>query len=122
MSYIEPGKQAIRIKRGADFSFGPFEIEIDDVVLNLTGATCQCQVRESQKRDATLIVDMTLVVTVGTVTGYLSDIELKLTDAQTAAIAQDNGWYDVLVTDASGIDIYYLEGKVTVFGSVTVKP
>jgi hypothetical protein len=122
MSYIEPGKEAIRIKRGADFSFGPFEIEIDGVILNLTGATCYCQLRESQKRDSALIADITLVVTTGAVTGYLSDIELTLTDTQTAAITQSGGYYDVLVVNSVGNDTYYLEGKVTVFGSVTVKP
>ena len=122
MSYIEPGMKAIRIKRGADFSFGPFEIEVDGVVINLTGATVLAQVRMSQKQEAKLIASFTVNVTVGDVTGYLSDIELVLTDIQTLDITESSGFYDVLVIDSTGKDTYYLEGSVTCFGSVTVKP
>ena len=45
-----------------------------------------------------------------------------LTDTQTAALTLSDGWYDVLVTDASADDTYYLEGHVSIEGTVTVKP
>lgn len=121
MPQIEPGKQSLRIRKGVDFPF-TFEIDIDGTVLDLTGATVLSQIRESQNRIAELITDFTVVVTSGAETGYLSDITLSLTDTQTAAIEQSEGFYDVLVIDGGGNDTYYLEGHVTFVGSTTVKP
>jgi len=122
MSQIIPGKQAIRILRGADFSFGPFEIDIAGTVLNLAGATVLSQIRASQNRNSALMADFSVAVTTGAITGYLSDIELTLTDTQTVALVGSEGWFDVLIIDAGGIDTYYLEGHVSVEGTVTVKP
>jgi hypothetical protein len=121
MSHIEPGKSPIRIRRGEDFSF-EFEIEVDDIILNLSGASCYCQIRESQARNSDLIAEFTVNLTVGAVSGYLSDVELVLTDTQTAALTHSSGWYDFLVVTATDNDTYYLEGPVTISGSVTVKP
>jgi hypothetical protein len=122
MSQIVPGKQALHIIRGSEFSFGPFEIDIDGTILNLAGATVLSQVRASKSRIADLIAEFTVAVTNGDDTGYPSDIELTLTDEETAALAQSGGWYDVLVIDVSNNDTYYLEGSVSIEGTVTVKP
>ncbi len=121
MPQIYPGVHPIIIRKAAEFSF-IFEIDIDDTVLDLTGATVLSQIRESRNRESELIADFTVGVTSGGDTGYLSDITLSLTDTQSAAIGQSEGFYDVLVIDGGGNDTYYLEGLVSFIGSATVKP
>ena len=121
MSMITPASFNITIVKGADFSFA-FEIDINGTVLNLTGASVLAQIRQTNKKSDDLIVAFTSAISIGAETGYLSDITLSLTDAQTAAIADSEGVYDVLVTDVGNIDTYYLRGKVTFLDSVTEKP
>lgn len=121
MSMITPASFNITIVKGADFSF-TFDIDVSGTILNLTGATVQAQIRKENKKSATLIDDFTVNVTTGAESGYDSDITLSLTDTETAAITASEGYYDVLVTDVSGNDTYYLRGKVTFLDSVTEKP
>jgi len=118
---ITPASFNITIVKGADFSFA-FEIDVSGTVLNLTGATITSEIRDSNKKSDNLIKTFTTVVSIGAVTGYLSDVTLSLTDEDTTEIANSEGVYDVLVTDVSGIDTYYLRGKVTFLDSVTEKP
>jgi hypothetical protein len=118
---ITPASFNITIVKGADFSFS-FEIDISGTVLNLTGATVLSEIRDSNKKSDNLIETFTPTISIGSVTGYLSDITLSLTDAETALITESEGVYDVLVTDASNVDTYYLRGRVTFLDSVTEKP
>ena len=109
-----------QIIRGADFVFD-FVIDIDGTSLDLTGATVSSQIRKSKKRTSSPpIADFTVTVTNGD-EAYLSNIALTLTDTETAAITAGDGFYDVLVVDSSGNDVYYVEGRVEIDGSVTVK-
>lgn len=121
MSMITPASFNLTIVKGADFSFS-FEIDISGTPLNLTGATVLSEIRDSNKKSDDLIVAFTPTITIGSVTGYLSDITLSLTDAQTKLITESEGVYDVLVTDVGNVDTYYLRGKVTFLDSVTEKP
>jgi hypothetical protein len=121
MSMITPATFNITIVKGADFSF-TFEIDVSGTVLNLLGATVTSEIRNSNKASDTLIVAFTTALTTGAVTGYISDVTLSLTDDDTLAITDSEGVYDVLVTDASGVDTYYLRGRVTFLDSVTEKP
>lgn len=116
----------LHIAKGEDFPF-EFWIEIDDVVLDLTGASVYAQIRETKERTATKIIDFTVTVDGVAVTNPAPTdnvIKLYLTDTQTAGINadQNSGFYDVLVVDSAGNDTYYLQGKVTFHKTVTVKP
>ena len=120
---IAPGTYNLHIQRGEDFSF-IFDLKLDGVILDLTGATVISQFREDNRQGSTKIEDFTATVddvTTPNAAPTLNKIKLALTDAQTVAITQDGGFYDVLVIDSNGIDTYYVEGKVTVHDSVTDK-
>lgn len=120
---IAPGTYNLHIQRGEDFSF-IFDLKVDGVILDLTNALIYSQVRESNKRSSTKIIDFTCTVddvTPPNATPSLNKIKLALTDAQTKALTHDGGFYDVLVVDSNGIDTYYLEGRVTIHNSVTNK-
>ena len=120
---IAPGRYDLHIQRGEDFSF-EFDLKVDGVILDLTNATVIAQFREQNNQGSTKVVDFTTTVddvTTPNATPTLNKIKLQLTDAQTNAITQDGGYYDVLIISVAGIDTYYLEGKVTVHDSVTDK-
>ena len=114
---MKPGTHNIEIVRGEDFSLS-FTVTIDGVILDLTGATAYAQIRESKSRSAVLIADFD--------TDISADpdnvVTISIADAVTAAMTQDLGYYDVLIVSAGTEDLYYLKGRVTIDGSVTVKP
>ena len=120
---IAPGTYNLHIQRGEDFIF-EFDLKVDGVILDLTGATVISQIREDNRQGSTKIEDFTTVVddvSTPNPAPTLNKIKLTLTDAQTNAITQDGGFYDVLVIDSNSIDTYYLEGRVTIHNSVTDK-
>ena len=112
-----PGSHNITVVRGEDFSLS-FTITIDDVLLVLTGATAYAQIRQQQLRTSNLIADFA--------TDISADpdnvVTISLAESVTEGITEDTGYYDVLIVDAGGNDIYYLKGRVSIEGSVTVKP
>ena len=120
MAMITPASFNLTIVKGADFSFS-FDIDINGAALNLTGATVKSEIRKDRKKTSSLIETFTVTVTVGSVSGYNSNITLSLTDTETSCITASEGSYDVLVTDPGGIDTYYLRGDVTFLDSVTEK-
>jgi hypothetical protein len=117
---ILPGKLPLDIKKGVDYTL-VFEVEIDGVILNLTGATVEATIREGKKEGSTELIKFTPVISEGVDTGYDSDISLSLTDTQTASINVTTAFYDVLVIDSQGTDTYYLEGQVNFLPRRTVK-
>lgn len=120
MAMIIPAPFNLTIVKGADFSIS-FDIDINEVILNLTGATVKSQIRISQKRSSDLIVDFNVETSIGDETGYLSDITISLTDAETEEIKQSAGFYDILVSDSTGVDIYYIRGRVVFIDTQTEK-
>lgn len=117
---ILPGNRTLNIKKGMDYGL-LFEIEIDDVVLDLTGATVQSTIRKGKDAISEVVAEFTVDISVGSVTGYDSDILLSLTDTETSGISRDSCFYDVLITDAQDTDTYYLEGQVNFLPRRTVK-
>jgi hypothetical protein len=114
----------LHLHKGEDFSLS-LTIEIDGVLYDLSGASVYAQIRQRAERGAKIILDFLVEVDGVPVTNPATtdnEIVMSLTDAQTAAVDEGEGWYDLLVVDPAGIDTYYLEGKVTFHGSVTVKP
>ena len=121
MAMITPASFNITIVKGADFSFA-FDIDVSGTTLNLTGATVAAEIRKGSKKSDDLLATFTDAVSIGALTGYLSDITLSLTAEETGEITASEGNYDVLISDAGGTDTYYLRGKVTFLDSVTEKP
>jgi len=118
MSMITPAVYDLTIVRGADYSF-LFDIDIDGTILNLAGASVYASIRKDPSREGVAVDDFTVAVSVGTDTGYDSDVTLSFTDVETLAIDAGTYYYDVLVVGGSGDRTYYLSGKVNVLESVT---
>jgi hypothetical protein len=118
---VQPAVYNLRISKGEDFSV-TFDIDIDGTILDLTGANVFAQVREYEKRTSTKLADFTTEITVGAVTEYPSDITISMSDAISAAIIPNRGYYDILVVDAAGTDTYYIKGLIVFEDTVTVKP
>ena len=115
----------LHIQRGEDFASKAISKTIDSVVFDLTGAMVYAQIRTEDNRSSDKIEDFTCLVdgaAVPNAAPTLNKITLHLTDVQTAALTDDGGYYDLLIVDAAGNDKYWIEGMVTIHGSVTVKP
>ena len=102
------------IDQGADYDKTVNLSDGDGTNLNLTGYTCLAQIRKHYT--STTAVDFTV--------GFSADrsdgnINLTLTDVQTAAMAPGRYVYDVSLTDASGKKERVVEGIVSVMPSVT---
>ncbi|MGK2905050.1 MAG: hypothetical protein ACSLFH_01725 [Desulfuromonadales bacterium] len=120
-------KHNIAIDIGRDFREW-FGFRNDDEVVNpdgtigsyvdLTGYIFRAQIRESSSADSGLIVDFTIDSTDALTS---ADIYLVLTDAQTDAITEIAGFYDILATAPDGIDETWVYGDVTFVGRPTKK-
>lgn len=87
----------------------------DDTPIDLSGATLKAQIREQSSSASALIAEFTI----DTAQAANGDIYLTLNDGQTAAITQSKGYYDILVTDASGTDETWIYGDVIFQGRPT---
>lgn len=112
---MRPGTHNITVQRGEDYTLS-FSVVIDDVTLDLTGATAYAQVRETEARDSTLIADFSTSIDANHLVSCL------LSDTVSDPITQGQGYYDVLIVDAGGTDTFWLRGRVIFEGSLTVKP
>ena len=104
---ISPGTYNITLQRRADYSITLQFKDSTNTAINLTGWTVAAQVwdRGRTKKFADFTVTYTNRST-GT-------IALSLTPAQTE-IFSDEVYYDVLLTNPSGLKEYYLEGVIAV--------
>lgn len=103
---ISPGTYNITLQRRADYSVTLQFKDSTDTPINLTGWTVASQIWNQPR--TTKVADFTVAYTnrsTGTVT-------LSLTPEQTALI-DSTYYYDVLLTNSSGVKEYYLEGTVT---------
>lgn len=103
---VSPGTYNITLQRRADYSVVLQFKDSTDTPINLTGWTVASQIWNQPR--TTKVTDFTVAYTnrsTGTVT-------LSLTPEQTALI-DSTYYYDVLLTNSSGIKEYYLEGTVT---------
>ena len=104
---IQPGIYNISLQRRADYSVTLQFKDSTGANINLTGWTVAAQVW-NQKR-TTKFADFTVTYT-NLVTGTVA---ISLTNIQTAAFP-DEAYYDVLLTNPSGLKEYYLEGIIFV--------
>lgn len=108
---INPGLRNFTLQRGADWSeqylFKSTQNDGSEVAMDLTGFTVEAQAwdeeREFKYADFAVVYDDRL-------NGKFS---LNLTDAQTVNFP-DEVYYDVLLTNSTGLKEYYIEGKITV--------
>ena len=104
---ISPGTYNISLQRRADYSITLQFKDSNDAAINLTGWTVAAQVWNQAR--TTKYADFTVTYT-NRVTGTVA---IALTDDQTA-ILPDEAYYDVLLTNPSGLKEYYLEGIIYV--------
>ena len=104
---VQPGIYNIALQRRADHSITLQFKDSNDDAINLTGWSVAAQTWNKNRttKYADFAIDYTNRIA-GTVT-------ISLTDTQTEALP-DEVYYDVLLTNPSGLKEYYLEGIVYV--------
>lgn len=104
---ISPGQYNISLQRRADYSIALQFKDSTDAAINLTGWTVAAQVWNEGR--TTKYADFTVTYT-NRATGTIA---IALTDEQTTIFPAE-AYYDVLLTNPSGLKEYYLEGIVYV--------
>ena len=104
---IQPGTYNFTLQRRADYSIALQFKDSNDDAINITGYTVAAQVWDQNRTKK--YADFAITYT-DRVNGQVS---IALTDAQTSVLP-DEAYYDVLLTDGSGIKNYYLQGEITV--------
>ena len=104
---ISPGQYNISLQRRADYSITLHFEDSTGVDINLTSWTVAAQVWNLNH--STKYADFTVTYT-NLATGTIA---IALTDEQTALFPNE-AYYDVLLTNPSGLKEYYLEGIIYV--------
>ena len=104
---ISPGQYNISLQRRADYSIALQFKDSTDAPINLTGWTVAAQVWNEGR--SAKYADFTVTYT-NRATGTIA---IALTDEQTTIFPAE-AYYDVLLTNPSGLKEYYLEGIVYV--------
>ena len=104
---IQPGIYNIPLQRRADYSVTLQFKDSTGANINLTSWTVAAQVWNQER--TTKFADFTVTYT-NLVTGTVA---ISLTNIQTAAFPGE-AYYDVLLTNPSGLKEYYLEGIIFV--------
>lgn len=102
---ISPGTYNITLQRRADYSVTLQFKDSTGTPLNLTGWSAAAQVWNEGR--TTKYADFTITYTNRT----QGTIALALTSTQTSSFP-DQTYYDVLLTNGSGLKEYYLEGVI----------
>jgi hypothetical protein len=114
---VAPAIDNIEHYQGDTFTraYACYTDQAQTVARNLSGYTAKAQLRETASPTATLIASFTAAIS-----GASSNIiTISLTAAQTSAIAQTTGWFDVQVTSAGGVVETLVRGKITFTAEVT---
>jgi hypothetical protein len=104
---VAPGTYDITLQRRADHVLQLQFKDSTNAPINLTGWTAAAQVWDEGR--TTKYADFT----VSYVNRTLGQVKLMLGTAQTTIIP-DRAYYDVLLTNPSGLKEYYLEGVINV--------
>ena len=105
---IEPGIYNFTLQRRSDHTIPLIFKDSNNAAINLTGFTVAAQVWEETR--TTKYADFAVTYT----DRVAGTIDIALTDTQTATFSPDILKYDVLLTNASGLKEYYLEGTIFV--------
>lgn len=104
---VSPGQYNISLQRRADYSITLQFKDSTGAPINLTGWTVEAQAWNQGR--TTKYADFTVTYT----NRSTGTIAIALTDTQTATFA-DEAYYDVLLTNGTGLKEYYLEGIIYV--------
>lgn len=104
---ISPGTYNFTLQRRADYSVTLQFKDGDSVAIDLTGWTVEAQAWN--KARTTKYADFSVTYT----NRSTGTVAIALTDEQTATFP-DEVYYDVLLTNPSGLKEYYLEGIIFV--------
>ena len=104
---ISPGTYNITLQRRADYSITLQFKDSNNAAIDLTDWTVAAQAWNQAR--STKYADFAVTYT----DRSTGTIAIALTDEQTATFP-DQAYYDVLLTNASGLKEYYLEGVITV--------
>ena len=104
---VSPGTYDITLQRRADYSVTLQFKDSTDTPINLTGWTAAAQVWNQNR--TTKYADFTVTYT----NRSTGTIEIALSDTDTATFPNE-AYYDVLLTNPSGLKEYYLEGIIYV--------
>jgi hypothetical protein len=104
---ISPGTYNISLQRRADYSVALQFKDSTGTAINLTGWTVAAQTWNQDR--TTKYADFTVTYT----NRSTGTVAIALTAAQTATLPSE-AYYDVLLTNGSGLKEYYLEGIVYV--------
>ena len=105
---IQPATYNFTLQRRSDHSIPLLFKDGNDTAINLTGFTVEAQVWEETR--TTKYADFSVTYTNRTA----GSISIFLTDTQPATFTPNELKYDVLLTDPSGSQEYYLEGTIFV--------
>ena len=104
---ISPGTCNISLQRRADYSVTLQFKDSTSAAINLTGWTVEAQAWNQGR--TTKYADFTVTYT----DRAAGTVAIALTDEQTALLPNE-AYYDVLLTNGSGLKEYYLEGIIYV--------
>lgn len=104
---ISPGTYNISLQRRADYSVTLQFKDSTSAAINLTGWTVEAQAWNQGR--TTKYADFTVTYT----DRAAGTVAIALTDEQTASFPNE-AYYDVLLTNGSGLKEYYLEGIIYV--------
>jgi len=104
---ISPGTYNIKLQRRADYSVTLQFKDSEGVAIDLNGWTVAAQAWD--KGRSTKYADFSITYS----DRSAGTVAISLTDEQTAAFPNE-AYYDVLLTNASGLKEYYLEGVIYV--------
>lgn len=104
---ISPGTYNISLQRRADYSITLQFKDSNDAAINLTGWVVAAQAWNQGR--TTKYADFTVTYT----NRSTGTVAIALTDDQTALFPNE-AYYDVLLTNPSGLKEYYLEGIIYV--------
>ena len=104
---ISPGTYNISLQRRADYSVTLQFKDSTSAAINLTGWTVEAQAWNQGR--TIKYADFTVIYT----DRAAGTVAIALTDEQTALLPNE-AYYDVLLTNGSGLKEYYLEGIIYV--------
>ena len=106
---IKPGTYNMTVQRRSDHSIQLIFKDSSNNAINLTGFTVAAQVWDFERK--VKFADWNVTYT-NRATGT---VDIALTDVQTASFIRNATlYYDVLLTNPSGLKEYYLEGNISV--------
>ena len=106
---VSPATYNFTLQRRSDHKIKLVFKDSTNTAINLTGYTVAAQVWDKDRK--VKFADWNVTYT-NRATGT---VDIALTDVQTASFIPDSVlYYDVLLTDGSGLKEYYLEGNINV--------